>query len=171
MHFRAFLGTQSDLCLNRAGDQKGVQKGDYFVPWHIPLHRVEAAAAAARTLAAPHAGSAEGSGAQTTLGGLTEDACSPALSDSKDVSRSSDAGSSMAADAQIHTGAGSAGEGGFADGRVDRAKGTVVFKRYYHLFYEGELDLLILQVPGVRITDSFYDKSNWCVVYQRDSQQ
>lgn len=47
----------------------------------------------------------------------------------------------------------------------------MVFKRYYHLFDEGELDLLILQVPGVRITDSFYDKSNWCVVYQRDSQQ
>lgn len=66
-------------------------------------------------------------------------------------------------------GAMSTGEGAFADGRVDRAKGTVVFKRYYHLFDEHELDSLVLQVPGVCITDSFYDKSNWCVVYQKKS--
>ena len=147
-----------------AGDQGGVQRGDYFVPWHIPLHRVEAAAAAARTLAARPA---EGPGRQTTSGGLKEVG---ETDDLQDESGPSNAGSSTAASAPSQTVVGSAwnsGEGGFADGRVDRAKRTVVFKRFYHLFDEGELDSLIQQVPGVCITDSFYDKSNWCVIYQR----
>ena len=55
----------------------------------------------------------------------------------------------------------------FTDGHVDKAKGTVVFKRYYHLFDKGELDHLVRQVPGVKIEGSFYDKSNWCTVFEK----
>ena len=55
----------------------------------------------------------------------------------------------------------------FPDGRVDTVKGTVVFKRYYHLFDRGELDSLVHETPGVRLTSSFYDKSNWCVTFQK----
>ena len=55
----------------------------------------------------------------------------------------------------------------FPDGRVDRVKGTVVFKRYYHLFDRGELDGLVHGIPGVRLIASFFDKSNWCVVFRK----
>jgi alkylated DNA repair protein alkB family protein 8 len=50
---------------------------------------------------------------------------------------------------------------------VDRSKGTVVFRRYYHLFDEGELDALVRQMSGAAIVNSFYDKSNWCVIFQK----
>ncbi len=155
-----------------AGDKEGIQRGDYFVPWHIPLHRVEAAAAAAKTLAAPQADSAEGPGTQKAINRRGQHVVSspPPESGNGLGCSVSDAGSGMADAAEICIGVGRAGisaEGAFADGRIDRAKGTVVFKRYYHLFDEGELNSLVLQVPGVSISDSFYDKSNWCVIYGR----
>ena len=79
---------------------------DYFVPWHLPLHRVEAAAAL--------------KGAASATGGV-----------------------------------------------LDHSKGTVVFKRYYHLFEEGELEGLVQRVPGVRLEESFWDKGNWCCIFCR----
>ena len=54
-----------------------------------------------------------------------------------------------------------------AGGCIDHAKGTVVFKRYYHLFDEGELDGLVAGIEGVRLEQSFYDKSNWCAVFAK----
>ncbi|PSC72219.1 alkylated DNA repair alkB-like protein 8 [Micractinium conductrix] len=51
---------------------------------------------------------------------------------------------------------------------VDAAKGTVVFRRYYHLFAQGELDALVGQLgPQAALVDSFYDRDNWCCVYER----
>ena len=84
---------------------------NYFVPWHLPFHRAEAAAAVAA--AQGSAGSAE--------------ACKV----------------------------------------VDKAKGTVVFRRFYHLFEPGELEGLVEAVPGVQLEASFFDKSNWCVVMRK----
>lgn len=52
-------------------------------------------------------------------------------------------------------------------GTIDRGTSSVVFKRYYHLFEEGELDGLMARVPGVTLTASFYDKSNWCCIFRR----
>lgn len=54
-----------------------------------------------------------------------------------------------------------------AKGEVDREKGSVVFKRYYHLFEEGELEGLIGAVPCLEAEASFYDKSNWCCIFRR----
>jgi alkylated DNA repair protein alkB family protein 8 len=51
--------------------------------------------------------------------------------------------------------------------RLDAAKGAVVLQRYYHLFEEGELDGLVRAVPTLRVLDSFYDRSNWCVVFSK----
>ena len=51
--------------------------------------------------------------------------------------------------------------------RIDDLKGAVVFQRYYHLFERGELDALVRRLPGARIVDSFYDKDNWCCVFER----
>jgi alkylated DNA repair protein alkB family protein 8 len=50
---------------------------------------------------------------------------------------------------------------------IDTAKGAVVLQRYYHLFEQGELEMLIGDVPGVQVVDGFYDRSNWCVVFQK----
>ena len=86
---------------------------DYMVPWHLPRHRLEAAAVAARTTSSTEP--------QTSM---------PA-------------------------------------GRIDAAKNTIVFDRYYHLFRRGELEDLAAGVLDVAVANSFYDKSNWCMVMQR----
>lgn len=40
--------------------------------------------------------------------------------------------------------------------------------RYYHVFKEGELNDLILQnIPQVKIIKSCYDHSNWCVIVEK----
>jgi len=41
-----------------------------------------------------------------------------------------------------------------------------VYKRFYHLFEEGELGALVNSVPGARTVEEFFDKSNWCVVFE-----
>ena len=89
-------------------------KGDYFVPWHVPFHRADAA-------------SALRSGSRSQQG----------------------------ADSCPH------------DGTIDREKGSIVFKRYYHLFDEGELDELICQISDLTVEASFYDKSNWCCIFRK----
>ena len=105
-----------------AGEVGGLPAGpnDYFVPWHLPIHRAEAAAAAAGATDADVVGRE----------GCSGDACVPAPV-------------------------------------LDRAKGTVVFKRFYHLFEADELRILALQLKGVMVLDLFYDKSNWCMIIER----
>jgi alkylated DNA repair protein alkB homolog 8 len=58
---------------------------------------------------------------------------------------------------------------GPAIGELDHKKQTVVFKRYYHLFAEGELHELASSIKGVTVRDCFYDASNWVVVFLRES--
>ena len=51
---------------------------------------------------------------------------------------------------------------------VDPGKDTVVYKRYYHMFRQGELEGLVerLKEKGwdLQIIDNFYEKDNWFVV-------
>lgn len=56
---------------------------------------------------------------------------------------------------------------GRAHSHVDSEKNTFVFKRYYHLFVPGELEELVGHVDGARVVDSFYDKDNWCVIFEK----
>ncbi|CAN8303364.1 unnamed protein product [Cochlearia groenlandica] len=51
--------------------------------------------------------------------------------------------------------------------KKDDVKGAVVYNRYYHVFSEGELERLASGVGNAAIVDKFYDKSNWCVVLQK----
>lgn len=44
---------------------------------------------------------------------------------------------------------------------------NVCIHRYYHLFTREELVGLVSALPGVRVVDVFYDKSNWCIVFER----
>ena len=69
------------------------------------------------------------------------------------------------ADAVTALRASSRGEGSansLANGAVDRQKSSIVFKRYYHLFDEGELGGLVAAAPSLQVDTVFYDKSNWC---------
>ena len=47
---------------------------------------------------------------------------------------------------------------------LDTVKKAVVFSRFYHVFEHGELDSLAEQLSGAHVSDSFYDKDNWCIV-------
>jgi len=42
-------------------------------------------------------------------------------------------------------------------------KQTVVYKRYYHVFKKDELENLLMEIPGIKILESYYDHANWCV--------
>ncbi|KAF8106809.1 hypothetical protein N665_0131s0012 [Sinapis alba] len=53
--------------------------------------------------------------------------------------------------------------------KKDDRKGTVVYNRYYHVFSEGELERLASGVGNAMIVDRFYDKSNWCIVLQKEA--
>lgn len=55
------------------------------------------------------------------------------------------------------------------DAIVDMEKKSVVYKRYYHVFREGELDALIKQFHQLEIVDSYYDKENWACRVKRIS--
>ncbi|XP_037122815.1 alkylated DNA repair protein alkB homolog 8 [Syngnathus acus] len=44
-----------------------------------------------------------------------------------------------------------------------------VFHRYYHVFQQGELEQLCVQVEGVKVQSSYHDQGNWCVVLEKGS--
>ena len=52
-------------------------------------------------------------------------------------------------------------------GTINEEKRSVMFHRYYHLYVKGEIEHLCSLLPGTQIVDSFYDKSNWCVIIQK----
>lgn len=54
------------------------------------------------------------------------------------------------------------------DGVAGGAGGSVVYQRYCHVYAEGELEGLFEKVDGLRVVESYYDRSNWCVVAERD---
>ncbi|XP_015244795.1 PREDICTED: alkylated DNA repair protein alkB homolog 8 isoform X1 [Cyprinodon variegatus] len=43
-----------------------------------------------------------------------------------------------------------------------------VFHRYYHVFQQGELEELCVQVTGVQVQTSYHDQGNWCVVLTKE---
>lgn len=128
---------------------------DYMVPWHLPFHRMEAAAIAAHTTGGAHQPASGSGGAQAANGaapGTFDDADGPAA-----PVNGSCAGAQGAAAAQSSV----------PVGRIDPVKNTIVFDRYYHLFRHGELEALAGGVPEAKVAESFYDKSNWCIVLEK----
>ena len=48
---------------------------------------------------------------------------------------------------------------------INEVKNTKIYKRYYHIFKEGELEALITQIKSVKIVHSYFDHANWsCIV-------
>lgn len=43
----------------------------------------------------------------------------------------------------------------------------VTFYRYYHVFRDGELRALIDRCDTLRVIDSFYDHTNWCIIAEK----
>lgn len=56
-------------------------------------------------------------------------------------------------------------------GVVDAVKKSVVYKRYYHLFVEGELEGLVESVGGCRVLDRYYDHENWVVLLEKTEER
>lgn len=48
------------------------------------------------------------------------------------------------------------------------SEGSVVYQRYCHVYVEGELEGLVEKVDGLKLLESYYDRSNWCVVAERE---
>jgi alkylated DNA repair protein alkB family protein 8 len=46
---------------------------------------------------------------------------------------------------------------------LDKERKTVVYKRYYHVFWKNELEDLIKQIEGLEVVESYFDHANWCV--------
>lgn len=46
-------------------------------------------------------------------------------------------------------------------------KNAVVYKRYYHLFVYKELESMLEEIGGLKIVESFYDRDNWCCVFEK----
>jgi alkylated DNA repair protein alkB family protein 8 len=137
----------------------GGGEGDYLVPWHLPLPAKkkggggEVAAEAAAAAGGP---SAPGAPPLPALAGVPADLAAP---------------------------------------RVDPSKRSVVYGRYYHLFARGELERLVEEAvgggeggeggggggegqanasssssrsrPRCVVVESLFDKSNWCVTFER----
>lgn len=40
--------------------------------------------------------------------------------------------------------------------------------RYCHVYGEGELPELVASTPGLRLVETFYDTSNWCVIAEKE---
>lgn len=55
-----------------------------------------------------------------------------------------------------------------AHGVEDPTKGVVVFQRYCHVYKKGELEDLLLQTGCVRVVSSWYERSNWCVIAEKE---
>jgi alkylated DNA repair protein alkB homolog 8 len=135
--------------VSRTADQGATQAAsDYFVPWHVPFHRAGQHLSQLRPEER-----AEPNIVATSRIAVPPDSQADALGQAHDA----------------HPGPGTAGTAtvGAAVGEINDEKRTVVFKRYYHLFAEGELDALATDVPGVRVCYSLYDASNWVIVFER----
>ena len=45
--------------------------------------------------------------------------------------------------------------------------GKLVYQRYYHVFKQNELEQLVSQLSNVVIDESYYDRTNWCVIVRK----
>eukprot|EP00054_Salpingoeca_dolichothecata_P000608 m.17148 g.17148 ORF g.17148 m.17148 type:complete len:491 (-) comp10988_c0_seq1:54-1526(-) len=48
-------------------------------------------------------------------------------------------------------------------------KDAVVYRRYCHVYKKGELEHIVSQIANIRVVESFYDTSNWCVIAEKGS--
>lgn len=56
---------------------------------------------------------------------------------------------------------------GASHAKADYEKRWIVYERYCHVYRKGELEELVQQVPGLRVVDAQYSRSNWCLRLER----
>jgi alkylated DNA repair protein alkB family protein 8 len=49
-------------------------------------------------------------------------------------------------------------ETGIKDYQINEEKKTVVYKRYYHVFKEGEMEDLLKEIEGFKLIDRYFGK-------------
>ncbi|XP_014848476.1 alkylated DNA repair protein alkB homolog 8 [Poecilia latipinna] len=52
--------------------------------------------------------------------------------------------------------------------QVPGGSSVPVFHRYYHVFQQGELEQLCIEVTGVKVQTSYHDQGNWCVILKKE---
>lgn len=51
------------------------------------------------------------------------------------------------------------------ENNVDKQpSGEMVYKRYYHMFKQGELEQLVLQLDNVAVETTLFEHENWVIV-------
>ena len=54
------------------------------------------------------------------------------------------------------------------DARTDATSdGEHVYHRFYHVFAEGELEKLCMDIGGNSVIKSYHDKGNWCIILKK----
>lgn len=53
-------------------------------------------------------------------------------------------------------------------GQTSGCSSAPVFHRYYHVFEQGELEQLCVQVDKVKVKTSYHDQGNWCVILEKE---
>jgi alkylated DNA repair protein alkB family protein 8 len=53
------------------------------------------------------------------------------------------------------------------ESHLESSQEVPTFYRYYHVFEEGELELLCSSVKGAKPVQSYYDQGNWCIVLEK----
>ncbi|XP_065344849.1 alkylated DNA repair protein alkB homolog 8 [Cloeon dipterum] len=56
---------------------------------------------------------------------------------------------------------------GLKNSGLDSRESEEVYFRYYHMFEEGELELLCNRLNNASVERSYYDQGNWCVVLKK----
>lgn len=170
---------------------------DVLVPWHLADHhnqpqdnrrgKRDPDANAADTA---EEGGGSGGGGDCGRGEAAADDLEPGQPKAEEAAEACTGGSSTSqptAKATSAEGGGDDGGGGGAGGvsstptpsaprhgvRIEAGAtpgggGSVVYQRYCHVYTEGELEGLVERVDGLRLVDSYYDRSNWCVVAERE---
>lgn len=54
-----------------------------------------------------------------------------------------------------------------SNAEVSKETQSVVYKRYYHVFYNGELEFLCSKIENIRINQIFFEHANWCIEIER----
>jgi len=137
-----------------AFEQKGKQfaSQDVFVPWHLHDCFEKGEKTKAETKLAKESGE-EGEEEEKKKNEKTEDS---AVFKAKE-----ETGNYQTSNEPLPITSENLGDG--PEAVKNEAKNATVYKRYYHVFVQSELENLLRQVKELEIIESYYDRDNWCV--------
>ncbi|CAB1097104.1 unnamed protein product [Ectocarpus sp. CCAP 1310/34] len=140
---------------------------DVLVPWHLADHHNRSQGRGTDD---------DGSSGNTMKGGQESEEPATAnveRSGASALAKGTEDGAVAAGDSKSHAGGvvaptPTAPRHGVRVDGVAGTAGSVVYQRYCHVYAEGELEGLVERVDGLRLVENYYDRSNWCVVAERE---